>query len=147
MTIALLPPRFAGAFTLSDALHGDYLQAVGGGHPVHSSRDLAVRAGFKNVPLAGIHVLGAAMAAFTRQFARNPMLLLNVETRFLRPAYPGDALGLELELLDSAPVAGTPFTGGRYRGLCTNAERQEVLLLDFRIRVAPAGGSLSAAEP
>lgn len=147
MSMPLLPQRFSGAFTLSDALHGDYLRSVGGGHPVHRSRDLAVRAGFKNVPLAGIHVQGAAMAAFTLQFARNPMMLLKVETRFLRPAYPGDALELELELLDSAPVAGTPFTGGRYRGHCINAERQEVLLLDFRIRVAPAGGSLSAAGP
>jgi len=138
MTTLLLPPRFSGAFALSDARHGDYLQAVGGGHPVHRSRDLAAQAGFAGVPLAGIHVLGAAMAAFTHQFARHPMQLLKVDTKFVRPAYPGDAFALELELLDSESVAGTPFTAGRYRGYCAAADRQKVLLLDFKIRVAPA---------
>lgn len=147
MTIPLLPPRFSGAFTLSNALHDGYLQAVGGGHPVHSSRDLALQSGFADVPLAGIHVLGASMATFTRQFAGNPMLLLKVETKFLRPAYPGDALGLELELLESAAVAGTPFTGGRYQGYCIDADQQKVLMLDFKIRVALAGSNLSAGAP
>ncbi|MGY6269763.1 MaoC family dehydratase [Achromobacter denitrificans] len=148
MTRLLLPPRFSGVFTVSETLHGDYLRAVGGGHPVHSSRELAVRAGFADVPLAGIHVLGAAMAAFTGQFARNPMQLLKVETKFLRPAYPGSAFGLELEQVDSDPVAGTPFVGGRYQGYCTDADRQKVLMLDFRIRVAPAeegGGAAGRA--
>lgn len=140
MTTLLLPPRFSGSFTLSDALHGNYLQAVGGGHPVHSSRELAMRSGFADVPLAGIHVLGAAMAAFTRQFARNPAQLLKVDTKFVRPAYPGDELELELQLLDSANVAGTPFTAGRYQGYCAAAGRQKVLMLDFKIRVAPECG-------
>ncbi|MCW0209362.1 MAG: MaoC family dehydratase [Achromobacter sp.] len=139
MAILLLPPRFSGAFALSAALHGDYLQAVGGGHPVHSSRDLAVRSGFADVPLAGIHLLGAAMAAFTRQFARNPIQLLKVDTKFVRPAYPGDEFELELALLDSKPVAGTPFIAGRYQGHCTNVHRQKVLMLDFKVRVAVAG--------
>ena len=147
MTIPSLPPRFSGVFTLSSALHDAYLQAVGGGHPVHSSRDLALQSGFADVPLAGIHVLGAAMATFTRQFAGNPMLLLKVETKFLRPAYPGDSLGLELELLESGEVAGTPFTGGRYQGHCIGTDQQKVLMLDFKIRVALAGSRLSAGAP
>jgi acyl dehydratase len=134
-----LPPSFDGAFTLSDVRHGDYLQAVGGGHPVHSSRELAVRSGFADVPLAGIHVLGAAMAAFTRQFARNPMQLLSVDTRFVRPAYPGDTLFLALELAESESVAGTPFVAGRYQGSCADARQQRVLVLDFKIRVRPSG--------
>ncbi|WP_424240738.1 MaoC family dehydratase [Achromobacter sp.] len=142
-----MPPRFSGVFTLSSALHDAYLQAVGGGHPVHSSRELALQSDFADVPLAGIHVLGAAMATFTRQFAGNPMLLLKVETKFLRPAYPGDALALELELRESGEVAGTPFTGGRYQGYCIDAGQQEVLMLDFKIRVALAGSSLSAGAP
>lgn len=138
MSMLSLPPRFSGAFTLSHALHGDYLRAVGGGHPVHSSRELALQSGFADVPLAGIQVLGAAMATFTRQFARNPTVLLRVETKFLRPAYPGDALGLELERVESEAIAGTPFTGGRYQGYCFDADQQKVLMLGFKIRVALA---------
>lgn len=130
-----LPSRFDGAFALPANQHGDYLRAVGGGHPVHSSRELAVRAGFADVPLAGIHVLGAAMSTFTRQFARHPMQLLNVEAKFVRPAYPGDALILELELLDSSHVAGSPFTAHRYQGYCARAHGEKVLMLDFCIRV------------
>lgn len=133
-----LPPRFDGAFTLPADRHCDYLRAVGGGHPVHSSRDLAVRAGFADVPLAGIHVLGAAMATFTRQFSRHPMQLLKVDTRFVRPAYPGDTLALALELLDSEAVAATPLVAGRYQGYCAAPGGQKVLMLDFKIRVAPA---------
>ena len=138
MTGLSLPLQFRGGFTLPDARHGAYLQAVGGGHPVHSSRELALRAGFTDVPLAGIHVLGAAMAAFTAQFADNPVQLLKVEAKFLRPAYPGESFELALERLDSEAVAGTSFVAGRYRGYCSNAQAHQVLMLDFKIRVAPA---------
>ena len=137
MDTLVLPARFDGTFTLPDALHINYLRAVGGGHPVHSSRTLAMQSGFADVPLAGIHVLGAAMATFTRQFARNPMQLLKVDTKFVRPAYPGDALVLSLDLLESEGVAGTPFITGRYQGCCAAENRQKVLMLDFKIRVAP----------
>lgn len=132
-----LPRNFEGTFTLSNMQHGDYLDAVGGGHPVHRSRELAVCSGFEDVPSAGIHVLGAAMARFTRQFSRNPMQLLKVDTKFLRPVYPGDGLTLVLELVESNCVPQTLFVAGRYQGACTNAKKQRVLMLDFAIRVAP----------
>lgn len=138
MTGLSLPLQFHGGFTLPDARHAAYLQSVGGGHPVHSSRELALRAGFAEVPLAGIHVLGAAIAAFTAQFAANPVQLLKVESKFLRPAYPGESFELALERLDSEAAAGTPFVAGRYQGYCSNAQGHKVLMLDFKIRVAPA---------
>lgn len=138
MTGLSLPLQFHGGFTLPDAHHAAYLQSVGGGHPVHSSRELALRAGFAEVPLAGIHVLGAAMAAFTARFAADPVQLLKVESKFLRPAYPGESFELALERLDSEAAAGTPFVAGRYQGYCSNAQGHKVLMLDFKIRVAPA---------
>lgn len=137
MQIISLPRTFEGTFNLSNTQHGEYLHAVGGGHPVHSLRELAVRSGFMDVPSAGIHVLGAAMARFTQQFARNPMQLVKVDAKFLRPVYPNDDLTLALELVESDCVPQTPFVAGRYQGACTNAKQQRVLMIDFVIRVAP----------
>jgi acyl dehydratase len=133
-----LPPRFNATFTLAADQNAQYLQAVGGGHPVHTSREAALRAGFTDVPLAGIHVIGSAMATFTRQFAANPMQLLHVDVRFLKPAYPGDQLVLLLERCETDHVPRAPFHAARYRGGCTNGDGKNVVSLDFTIRVALA---------
>lgn len=133
-----LPPQFRATFKLLAEQNVQYLQAVGGGHPVHTSRELALRAGFTDIPLAGIHVLGSAMATFTRQFAANPMQLLNVDVKFLRPVYPGDELVLLLERGHTDHVPPAPFHAARYQGACLNAEGRKAVVLDFTVRVALA---------
>ncbi|SHH21495.1 MaoC family dehydratase [Pollutimonas bauzanensis] len=115
----VLPERFIASFKLDEAHLGQYLDAVGGGHPVHSSAAVARAAGFKGVPLPGVHVLGAALAEFTRRCAGIPIQLLDIQSRFLLPVYPGDRLGANLELERGSIRSTERYRAGRYSGFCT----------------------------
>lgn len=112
-----------------------YLDAVGGGHPVHSSAELARRAGFRDTPLPGVLVAGAALAALTRHFATLPIQLLSVESGFLAPLMPGEELGLSWRL-DAATLRRTQrYTQGSYAGGCKAADGREALAMRALIRI------------
>lgn len=112
-----------------------YLDAVGGGHPVHTSSELARRAGFRGTPLPGVLVVGAALAALTRHFAALPIQLLSVESRFLAPLMPGENLGLNWRL-DTASLRRTQrYVQGSYAGSCTAAGGREALAMRALIRI------------
>ncbi len=137
MELMQLPLQFDSSFILSESQHGSYLQSVGGGHPVHASLELALLAGFTAIPVAGIHVMGGAMAAFTRQFERNPVQLISVSSRFLHPVYPDDELKLSMTLDQESQVATARHTTGVYAGHCALATGVKVLALQCSIRVLP----------
>ncbi|MBV6303775.1 MaoC family dehydratase [Candidimonas humi] len=112
-----------------------YLAAVGGGHPVHTSPELALRAGFRDTPLPGVLMVGAALASLTRHFATLPILLLSVESRFLAPLMPGDEVGLAWRLDLSSLRRTRRYIEGAYDGGCTVVDGREALSMRALIRV------------
>ncbi len=129
-----LPEQFISSFVLGQERLDLYLDAVGGGHPVHSSERIALAAGFKGVPLAGVHVLGAALAAFTRRFADVPVQLLDIQSRFLLPVYPGDAVTASLSLEPGSLTCTERYQAGRYSGFCTLENGANALELHIGLR-------------
>lgn len=132
---SLLPPSFSTSFCINDEQLQHYLDAVGGGHPVHASKELALQAGFNDKPLPGVHVQGAALAAFTRQFADKPLQLLRICSRFLAPVYPGQQLQLELKLIPESVKIRPAHQSGAYVGHCLLPSGKEALELEIELRI------------
>jgi acyl dehydratase len=133
-----LPTEFASRFQLGQAQLDGYLSSVHGGHPVHSSDTLARAAGFSGIPLAGAHVVGAALAAFTKCFERRPIQLLAIRSRFLLPVYPGDMVTLEV-LLDTESVkTRARYQSGQYSGSCSLENGQKAVDLEIELRLVLA---------
>lgn len=133
-----LPTKFSSRFQLGQAELDAYLSSVQGGHPVHSSEALARAAGFSGVPLAGAHVTGAALAAFTQCFATRPIQLLAIRSRFLVPVYPGDLVTVDV-LLDVASVKKRPhYQAGHYAGSCFLESGVKAIELEIELRLMMA---------
>lgn len=133
-----LPTEFASQFRLEQAQLDAYLNSVHGGHPVHSSDALARAAGFNGVPLAGVHVVGAALAAFTKCFATRPIQLVAIRSRFLLPVYPGDMITVDV-LLDVESVKKRPhYQAGQYSGICFLESGAKAVELDIELRLVLA---------
>ncbi|HUH58934.1 MAG TPA: MaoC family dehydratase [Candidimonas sp.] len=133
-----LPTEFASPFHLGQAQLDDYLSSVHGGHPVHSSDTLARAAGFSGIPLAGAHVVGAALAAFTQCFKQRPIQLLAIRSRFLLPVYPGNMVTVGV-LLDVASVKKRPhYQIGQYAGGCFLQSGAMAIELEIELRLVLA---------
>lgn len=145
-----LPAEFTGQFRLGLAQLDAYLNSVHGGHPVHSSDTLARAAEFNGVPLAGAHVVGAALAAFTQCFATRPIQLLTIRSRFLLPVYPGDLITVGV-LLDAESVKKRPhYQSGQYAGNCFLENGATAVELDIELRLVltnPAGEYKTQTAP
>ena len=130
-----LPAEFTSKFCLNQEHLDAYLSSVHGGHPVHSSDSVARMAGFNGVPLAGAHVVGAALAAFTTCFATRPIQLLALGSRFFSPIYPGSTIAVTV-LLDPESVKIRPhYQMGRYVGSCLLESGIKAAELDFQLRL------------
>lgn len=122
--LRLGPERLAG-----------YLCAVGGGHPVHTSVELARQAGFESTPLPGVLIVGAALAALTRRFAMLPMQLLAIESAFLQPLLPDDEIELRWSL-DPVSIKRTErYAEGRYMGSCRVGDATAAVTMRARVRI------------
>lgn len=135
---APLPEVFSAELNVDRDQLGSYLDAVGGGHPVHSSMEVATAAGFSGIPLPGVQLVGAALAACTRQLGALPIQLLRVESAFLRPVYAGDDLVLNVQMLSShSNTAGTHVTAS-YEGTASSRDGTPAFSIQFVLR-APVG--------
>lgn len=130
-----LPAEFTGRFCLNQEQLDAYLSSVHGGHPVHSSDSLARAAGFNGVPLAGAHVVGAALATFTQCFATRPIQLLAIKSKFFSPVYPGNMVAVTV-LLDNEFIKIRPhYQMGRYVGNCLLENGVKAVELDIQLRL------------
>lgn len=134
---SILPYFFSEEFQVSQNQMLRYLEAVGGGHPVHTSSDLARKAGFRDTPLPGVLVEGAALAAFTRQFAESPIQLARISAHFVLPVYPGQTLQLELKLQSESVQGRSRNLRGLYAGQCKLLSGERVMALELDVRVVP----------
>ena len=137
-----LPRQFANRLQLGQLELGAYLRSVLGGHPVHSSETLARAAGFTGIPLAGAHVLGAALAAFTQCLATRPIQLTGIRSRFLAPVYPGDLISVALSL-DVASVKKRAHSQSRcYVGGCVLENGRTAIDLEIDLRLVTTGAQV-----
>ncbi|TAL91264.1 MAG: hypothetical protein EPN62_02805 [Candidimonas sp.] len=136
---SLLISKWRESFQIEARQLNAYLASVGGGHPVHSSKELAVRAGFKSTPLPGIQIVGAALAVLTRQMAAFPIKLLDVNSNFLHPILPGDEIHLTW-LLDPDSVKETRrYIEGQYTAACELDNAIKAATMHIRLRVVVHG--------
>jgi len=133
-----LPAVFSARLAIKPEHLAAYLTAVGGGHPVHTSLDIARAAGFKGIPLPGVQLAGAALAACTRQLGACPVQLLQVESSFRRPVYVGDEIELRARVVTRRVNAEGTHVGVMYEGEGCLPGGKPAFSIRFHIR-APRG--------
>lgn len=136
---SLLVGKWQESFQIEARQLAAYLASVGGGHPVHSSRELAMRAGFKGTPLPGIQIVGAALAALTRQMATLPIKLLDVRSSFFHPVLPGDEIHLTWSLDPDSIKETERYVEGQYTAVCELGDAIKAATVHVRLRVVREG--------
>lgn len=144
MLSPLLPTEFVDTICLSEEHLQHYLQSVGGGHPVHTSRARAIEAGFQAPPVPGVHVQGTILARFTQELALHPIQLLEIKSRFRAPVYPGHPLSIWLSILPDSLKQGPHYQIGVMAGQAVLADGTIAVELSLTVRISTVLAPTSA---